>query len=493
MKLNNIRFYNIIIAFLAIVVLTSSPFDVSAQTRQRKKTVKKTTVQSNNSNSSPKTSEEAKKLQEAVQKEIKLTEQRIKDNDLRVSKELAALNRLDVEISATTNKINQLNKQVTKLDEEITEYEGNIDGNEKDLEKLREEYMKAVKKMRVKRKNQNDLAFIFSSNSLNQALRRMRYMKEFSGWQERQTEEINSKIKVLTSQKESLAKAKREREIALLLQKRNKDKLASQHSRQEILVSELQKDGKTLEGILKRKQTEVKEIDNMMSLLIAEEQKKAAEEARKNAEELQKRKAEQEKLLAQENNNQSTIKGKQGEVKKERIPNPSKQNNNTEYADARKRTPRSANNDVGNLSGLNQPPKSFLDLKGQLPYPSTGSFIVTSKFGRQNVPDMKDVEFDNPGIDAETDLGASAKAVYRGKVSGVYRLPGYNTVVILNHGSYYTVYGNITKPSVKTGDLVDSGALLGALAPSEVNSGRSVIHFEVWKNREKLNPQEWLR
>ena len=101
--------------------------------------------------------------------------------------------------------------------------------------------------------------------------------------------------------------------------------------------------------------------------------------------------------------------------------------------------------------------------------------------------------YDNPGIDAETSAGASAQAVYGGKVSGVYVIPGFSTVVIVNHGSYYTVYGNIASPSVKVGDVVKQGQALGKLAAAEDDSSHSSIHFEVWKNRDKLNPLEWIR
>ena len=132
-------------------------------------------------------------------------------------------------------------------------------------------------------------------------------------------------------------------------------------------------------------------------------------------------------------------------------------------------------------------------MKGKLPNPTTGSFAITSRFGRQYMPDMPDVEYDNPGIDAESDAGAAARAVFDGKVAGVYILPGYNTVVIVNHGGYYTVYGNISSPTVKTGEVVSAGTNLGSLALNEDGSGKSTIHFEVWKNRDKLNPQEWLR
>lgn len=101
--------------------------------------------------------------------------------------------------------------------------------------------------------------------------------------------------------------------------------------------------------------------------------------------------------------------------------------------------------------------------------------------------------YDNPGIDAEVSAGASALAVFSGKVSGVYMLPGYNTVVIVNHGNYYTVYGNIASPAVKVGQQVKAGQGLGSLAPDEDDRSRSSIHFEVWRNREKLNPLDWIR
>ncbi len=132
-------------------------------------------------------------------------------------------------------------------------------------------------------------------------------------------------------------------------------------------------------------------------------------------------------------------------------------------------------------------------MKGNLPRPVSGSFKVTSRFGRQSLPELPDIVYDNPGIDAEVASGASALAVYGGKVSGVYMIPGYNTVVIVNHGSYYTVYGNISSPAVKVGDQVKAGQGLGSLAPDEDNHSRSSIHFEVWRNREKLNPLEWIR
>ena len=120
MKLSRTIFGIIILIFS--VLFFAGTMDVTAQTRQRKKVVKKTAVQPKNTNNSnsPKTSKEAKILQDAVQKEIQLTQKRIQENDLRVNQELLALSKIDLEIEATTKIINQLNSQVSKLNGEIT-------------------------------------------------------------------------------------------------------------------------------------------------------------------------------------------------------------------------------------------------------------------------------------------------------------------------------------------------------------------------------------
>lgn len=483
--------------------------------RKRKNTGKKNTtsktsspknnVKSSTKQNDPKTSEEAKRRQEAARKEIKQTEEQIRENDNKVKKSLADLGKLDQDISITTKKISELNGELGKLNKEIKGLEEGISVNESELGRLREEYLKAVKKMRVTKKNKSTLAFIFSSNSVSQAMRRMRYLKEFSSWRDRQTDEINGKIETLKRQKEALAKAETEQKRALGQQQNNKAKLAEQYKRQEVLVAELKQNGKALESHLKRKQAEATELGNMVSQLIAQEQRAreeeerrraAEEEARRKAEEEARRKAEEEQaLLAQAEIDKKSEKGKDKgkpaeEKKKADKKKDNKEEKPTQYADARKRKPRSEKNENVNIKPEGG---NFQDQRGKLPYPSTGSFYITSRFGRQHLPDLPDVEYDNPGIDAESDAGASARAVYQGKVSGVYLLPGYNTVVIVNHGNYYTVYGNIKNPSVKIGDSVEAGSTLGVLALNDEDSRHSSIHFEVWRNREKLNPQEWLR
>lgn len=479
----------------------------SGQTRKRKNTgknTKKTTSKAQTKSTgkgatAPKTSAEAKKRQEAAQKEIKLTEAQIKENEAKVSQSLTELGKLDLQIDQTKGKIKELDTKIGKLRGEIGSLESGISKNEEELSRLRDEYLKAVKKMRVTKKNKSTLAFIFSSGSVSQAMRRMRYLREFSSWRGRQTEEINGKIADLKRQKEALAQARTEQENALALQKSSEAQLKVQHGRQEALVAELKQNGQALQSHLKKKQAEANELGSMVSQLIAEEQRKAREEAQRQAEEEARRKAEEEKrrqemekLTSSKEEPQLASAQEKKEKKKKENKKEEKGNKPTEYADARKRAPRGKNENTNVASNTNAD-IGFPGMRGKLPAPTTGSFTVTSRFGRQHLPDLPDVEYDNPGIDAETEAGASARAVYDGKVSGVYLLPGYNTVVIVNHGNYYTVYGNISQATVKNGDTVTAGKNLGTLALNDEDSRHASIHFEVWRNREKLNPQDWLR
>lgn len=492
------------------------------------------------------TSADVKKQQEATQKEIRQTEQQIKENDRSIKKGLNDLGRIEGEISTSKQKIATTSGKITQLNGEISTLQTGITRNEEELKRLRDEYLKAVKKMRVARKQKSDLAFIFASDNFNQALRRMRYLRQFAEWKDRQTAAIDSKTSELKKQQTALAAARSEQDKALKQQQSDQAALQQQYLRQDAIVAELKKNGEALKTHLAKKQNEANQLKSRISALIAEEQRKAEQERqarleaeRKKAEaarlakerkEREEReaaeRAEKERLLAEQRaaskaaakaaeEDQARLAKANREKEKSRSENQttnkatvtkkdSKKQDNGNYADARRRAPRSntyieTSKPAAKESTAPAPAPSsssgsaFASMKGSLPRPVSGAFRVTSRFGRQSLPDLPSVVYDNPGIDAETASGAAALAVYQGKVSGVYMIPGYHTVVIVNHGNYYTVYGNISAPSVKVGDAVIAGQRLGTLAPDEDDRNHSSIHFEVWRNREKLNPLEWIR
>lgn len=479
------------------------------------------------------TSADVKKKQAAVQKEITLTKEQIRANDLQVKKNLAALGKLEGDIDAGKKRVAEADGRVSSLKQQISQLEQNIAVDEGKIYKLRAEYLKAVKAMRSKKNGKSTLAFIFSSSSFNQAMRRMRYLREFSQWREGKTSEIETRLSDLKSRKEQLSQTKVKEDKALGEQLQAQKELQNQYARQDAVVVELKKNGQALKTHLSNKQQEANALKARVSALIAEEVRKAeaerkAREAReaaareaaaKAAEEkaamaaAEKEKAEKEKISDKDKTHkdksakekpvkETSTKEKQAKEKqvkksenKESASKPKSEEkvskeSDKNYAEARGRKPRS---DKQESPKVTVPGGNFESMRGSLPRPVSGAFRVTSRFGRHALPDLPDVMYDNPGIDAEVAPGATAQAVYVGKVSGVYMIPGYSTVVIVNHGGYYTVYGNIASASVKVGDVVKQGTALGRLAPNEEDSSRSTIHFEVWKNRDKLDPLSWIR
>jgi septal ring factor EnvC (AmiA/AmiB activator) len=136
---------------------------------------------------------------------------------------------------------------------------------------------------------------------------------------------------------------------------------------------------------------------------------------------------------------------------------------------------------------------SFKDNKGRLLFPVTGSYKVVGTFGRSHHPNLPSIEVQNNGIDIEARPGANARAVFNGRVSAVFQQPGYHNIVIIRHGEYLTVYAGLDRLSVKTGDEVRSGQTLGHIYSDTDDNNRSLLHFEVRRETEKLDPSQWVR
>ncbi len=532
-----------IILSVVMVLCCGAPIEISAaplnsqqtstskqkKAKSNKKTSKKKTTRSSkkkNSTSSRKsssakkeTSADIKRRQQVTQQEIKKTKAEIAANDKAVKTGLDNLRRINADIQTGQQQLVDISAQVNTLDRKIGAMQTQIDAGEKELARMREKYLDAVKKARLNKGKQSALAFIFSSESFSQAMRRMRYLKQFSQWRESQSAEINAKVKDLRYQAQLLIQTKDEKNKALTRRLATQQSLEQQKAKQDEVVAELKKNGEALRSHLARKQTEANELRNRISALIAQEQAEAkarlererkeaeareqerllvqaeAEKAEKNKQEEEKQQSESASKSKKEKSDKkkdSQKNSKKGSVKESQSGKEQRKESGGEYAEARKRRNRNNSNNVSK-SKSNANYTNFAAAKGKLPRPVSGDFKVVSPFGRHPLPDLPDVVYDNPGIDAQVSQGASAQAVFAGRVSGVYMLPGYNTVVIVNHGDYYTIYGNIAAAGVKVGDSVKQGQALGRLATDPDTPGHSSIHFEIWKNREKLNPLNWIR
>ena len=134
--------------------------------------------------------------------------------------------------------------------------------------------------------------------------------------------------------------------------------------------------------------------------------------------------------------------------------------------------------------------RNFAANKGRLPMPITGPYVLTGRFGRFVVPGLKGVQLDNKGINITGKAGAQARCIFNGEVTAVF--PYNNMVnVIVRHGSYISVYCNLQSTTVRKGQQVSTGQTLGLVAND--GSGNCTLHFQLRKEKTKLNPEQWLR
>ncbi|MBE6215536.1 MAG: hypothetical protein E7123_04835 [Bacteroidales bacterium] len=133
--------------------------------------------------------------------------------------------------------------------------------------------------------------------------------------------------------------------------------------------------------------------------------------------------------------------------------------------------------------------EEFSKNKGKLPWPLDGP--VVGRFGRQFHPVFRNLELPpNNGIDIAVARGSDVKTVFKGVVKQVFVMPGYNQCVLIRHGNYFTFYCKLKTVSVKAGDKVSTGDVIGMV---DTINGETQLHFEVWQNTKPQNPETWLR
>ena len=131
----------------------------------------------------------------------------------------------------------------------------------------------------------------------------------------------------------------------------------------------------------------------------------------------------------------------------------------------------------------------FAKNKGKLPWPAEGP--VTDHFGQHYHPVFKSVKLPfNNGITISLSKGEQIKAVFDGVVKQIVVMPGYNKCVLIQHGNWFSFYCKLGSTSVKPGDKVKTGQVIGTV---DTIDGMNLLHFQIWKGTSPQNPELWLR
>ncbi len=393
----------------------------------------------------------------ALQKQIAESESLLQTTTKNVGSQLKGLAALTGQIEERKRYILAINSDMDAIDRELVSLERQLNQLQKELKDKKTKYAASVNYLYRNHTIQDKLLFIFSAQTLEQTYRRLRYVREYASYQRMQGEEIQKKQKQINDKRAELTEARKAKENLLKERENEKTTLERQEKEQKALVDSLRKKQRSLQSEINKKRKEANQLNARIDRLIAEE----IEKARKRAEEEARREAAARK-----------------KAKKTESPSATKPKAEPLEAYTMNKADRE-------LSG------SFASNRGKLPVPVTGPYIITSHYGEYTVPGLKGVKLDNKGIDIQAKPGAQARAVFNGKVAAVFQLNGLFNILV-RHGAYISVYCNLSTASVKADDTVKTGQTLGTIFSDGADGGRTVLHFQLRREKEKLNPEPWL-
>ena len=497
---------------LVLFILFAFTLTSSSQTRKsaRKKASSSTTAKKKRQTSTKKNKKTAdyetasikglKNERAQIKKQIVAQQQKLRKNERDVKERLKNLMVINSEIADKRRTIDTIRRDITHLDGNITKLNSQLDVLGKELNDRKQKYVKSMRYMHRNRSIQSQLMFIFSAKNFSQMYRRMRFMREYASYQRAQGEEVKTKQAEVTEKHQQLTATKKQKSNLLYKGEQERLSLEGKQVEQQKVVNSLQKQQKTIQGIIAQQQKRDAainaQIDRLVAIevekarqrAIAEAKRKAAEEA-KRAEAERKRKAEElarkQAELARKQKEAEAAKRKAEEQRNEEdrkaIAEAKKLEREVEVAKKEQAKPLIYNLDSEDrrISG------SFESNRGRLPMPITGGYRIVSHFGKYNVEGLNNVRLDNKGINILGSAGAKARSIFDGEVSAVFSMGGV-TGVMVRHGSYISVYCNLSSVSVHRGQKVSARQVLGSVGQD------NILQFQLRKERAKLNPEAWL-
>lgn len=374
----------------------------------------------------------------SIKTEIKSLESELASKSAAQKKSFEAVENLNKQNFLINKVLGELRTEINKKEAEIKIVERKIAQTESEVKILQDNYAKYVKVI-YKKGQYNELESLFDASSLQQAIMRTYYLQVFSKQREKDLIKLQRKKSELD---ESKSKLKKERNEKLLLVGKKDDE-------KKILIQKLNEKKKVLKSIEKNKH----ELKKLLT---------AKKESQKKIE----------LLIVQL-------------IEKEVAGNKDQFAANEKSTGENKIRDENVSYDIDlNTSSF----ASFAELKGKMIWPLHKGRIIR-KFGENKNKSLNTVTL-NYGVDIKADKDKNVRSVGEGVVAAIDWLPGYGNVIIVSHkNDYRTVYSHVSEIFISEGDKVKSGSVI-ALVDEGIDG--YVLHFEIWKGRDKQNPESWL-
>ncbi len=363
-----------------------------------------------------------------LEKEIQVLDSQLKANAKKSASALSSLTLTQKKIENRKALIRESEEEIAGMDRSIRAIQHRVDSLTSRLDTMTVYYNKLVKSAYKNRDARIWYMYILASDNIAQGLRRYSFLRNMSSEMNHQAENILESKSELERQTDSLALLRKN--AASLRDSRMKElsSLKTDEASSQKLINTLKRDKNKYQKELDKKKAEVKALNREISRIIAEYSK------------------------------QSSGKSSSGKS--------------------------SASKPVDVKLG-----KEFASNKGKLPWPAEGA--VVERFGTQYHPVYKQLKLpDSDGISIALNDGDQVRAVFNGEVKKVIVMQGYNKCVLVQHGEWFTFYCKLDQVSVKAGDKVKTGQVIGSVGPL---GGVTQLHFQVWSSKGPQDPLLWLR
>ena len=367
-----------------------------------------------------------------LEKDIALLNRKLEQNSKNKSAALSSLSLLRSKIKAREKLIAGCDQTLAVLDDSIAVLQKEMNRLQQRHDTLSYYYGRLIRGAYKNRDSRLWYMYILSSESIGQGLKRAGYLRGMSAQLSTQALRIRETSARLAVEKERLGGLRKEEAAMRKKVVGERSRLKGEEADANKLVNQLGKDRKKFQRELQEKNRQKEALNRKIADLIRQENQKAS-------------------------------KGASGKK-----------------SSGGKTTSTAVDTKLSNEFAAN---------KGRLPWPVEGAIV--EHFGKHHHPVYTNVELpQNNGVTLAVRPGAQAQAGFNGKVTQIVVLPGYNQCVLVNHGAYFTLYSKLRSVSVKVGENVTTGQVVGTV---DTIGGEDLFHFELWKGSTPQNPEGWLR
>jgi septal ring factor EnvC (AmiA/AmiB activator) len=414
------------------------------------------------------TKDELERKKQQLKKEIQETEKLLNENKTRTKENLLQYNLISKKVNLQNEVIQSINKDVEMMDVNMQVINMDVRRYDRLLDTLRQEYAKSMVYAYKNRSNFDFLNFIFSASNFNDAIKRINYLKSYRTYREMQGQAILRMQEMRKKRFNDLNLARQQKNVVLNEKSKEVQVLAKEQQEKDRIVAELKKKGAKLTAEIAQKQKQIQKVNNAIAEAIRQAQLQAKKER-------EAREAAQRKANAAKNNTGTT----QTTTTKTTAP---KTNKTTTQPKQTAKQESVLLNDAN--AALNA---SFERNKGSLPWPVDKGYVLMH-YGSNTL--HTGTVMNVSSVTISSDIGNTVKSVFQGEVIFVKQIDNMSMVVI-QHGRYFTTYSNLTSVSVQKGAQISTGQSIGRVGANL--EGLGAIDFYISNESTNFDPEKWLR